>query len=248
MKASYRVAKSLSLIYTFPMSIRENIVAVKSRVEKALSRVGRKPEEVTILAATKTVHAERIREAVEAGIREIGENRVQEAQRKIAVLGREGIRWHMIGRLQRNKVKHAVRLFDMIQSVDSLSLCEELEKRLSGLGKEMDILIEVNIGGEPTKGGIMPEELEAFLEKMASFRHIKCKGLMSIPPWCKNPEKVRPYFSRMYAIWERMKGAGFPRVEMKYLSMGMSEDFEIAIEEGSNMIRVGRAIFGERKR
>ncbi|NOZ64356.1 MAG: YggS family pyridoxal phosphate-dependent enzyme [Caldiserica bacterium] len=230
------------------MSIRENIEEVKRRVEKALSRAGRTTEDIVILAATKTVEVERIREAVEAGIREIGENRVQEAQSKIESLEREGLRWHMIGRLQRNKVKYAVRLFDMIQSVDSLSLCEELEKRLSRAGKELEILVEVNIGGEPTKGGIIPEELGSFLGKIGGFPHIKCKGLMTIPPWFENPEKVRPYFARMYAIWEKVKEAGFPGVEMKYLSMGMSEDFEIAIEEGANMIRVGRAIFGERKR
>ncbi|HEX67470.1 MAG TPA: YggS family pyridoxal phosphate-dependent enzyme [bacterium] len=225
--------------------IRKRIETIREKILDAMKISGVK--EVQILAATKTVEPERIKEAIEAGITLIGENRVQEAKAKIEVLGKERVQWHMIGHLQRNKVKHAIKLFDMIESVDSLPLVEELEKRLSKAGKEMEILVEVNIGKEDTKFGVMPEEVKDFIYKLKDYPHLKCVGLMCIPPWFEDPEKVRPYFVQMRRIKEEIEKEGFPHVEMKILSMGMSDDYVIAVEEGANLVRLGRAIFGERK-
>ncbi|MCD6521715.1 YggS family pyridoxal phosphate-dependent enzyme [Candidatus Calescamantes bacterium] len=225
--------------------IRKRIETIRGKILDAMKISGVK--EVQILAATKTVEPERIKEAIEAGITLIGENRVQEAKAKIEVLGKERVKWHMIGHLQRNKVKQAIKLFDMIESVDSLPLVEELEKRLSKAGKEMEILVEVNIGKEDTKFGVMPEEVKDFIYKLKAYPHLKCVGLMCIPPWFEDPEKVRPYFVQMRRIKEEIEKEGFPHVEMKILSMGMSDDYVIAVEEGANLVRLGRAIFGERK-
>jgi len=229
-------------------SIKENLYRVWERIEKAAQKSGRKREDITLVAVTKTVEVERIREGIEAGIKEIGENRVQEAREKIPLLPREGIKWHMVGHLQRNKAKYAVRLFDMIQSLDSLSLAEELEKRCQKENRTLEVLIEVNIGGEETKFGVAPQEVISLIEKVKDFPHLKIKGLMCVPPWLEDPEKVRPYFIQMRELKEKVIEEKIPGVEMKYLSMGMTDDFEIAIEEGANMVRLGRAIFGERKK
>ncbi len=218
---------------------------MRERIEEAKKKGG--VEEVILVAATKTVEPARIREAISCGIRDIGENRVQEARKKIEILGRENIRWYMIGHLQKNKVKYAIKMFDMIQSLDSLPLAEELERRLAKERKKMPVLVEVNIGRESTKFGIFPEKLKEFIHALREYPHLECRGLMCIPPWSENPENTRPYFARMRELMEEIKKENFPHVKMEILSMGMSDDFEVAIEEGANMVRLGRIIFGERK-
>ena len=232
---------------TARVDVAANLERVRERIERAAERAGRRPEEILLLGATKGVDVERIEAAIEAGLTDIGENYVQEARGKIERIGRDRVRWHMIGRLQRNKAKHAVRLFDVIQTVDSTKLADELEKRAAQEGRALPVLVEVNIGREPQKAGVMPEELLPLCEHISKLPHLKLEGLMCIPPWSENPEDSRPYFAEMRELFERLKEAALPNVEMRWLSMGMSADFEIAIEEGANLVRIGTAIFGPRE-
>ena len=229
------------------VDVAANLERVRERIERAAERAGRRPEEILLLGATKGVDVERIEAAIGAGLTDIGENYVQEARGKIERIGRDRVRWHMIGRLQRNKAKHAVRLFDVIQTVDSTKLADELEKRAAQEGRVLPVLVEVNIGREPQKAGVMPEELLRLCEHISRLPHLKLEGLMCIPPWSENPEDSRPYFAKMRELFERLKEAALPNVEMRWLSMGMSADFEIAIEEGANLVRIGTAIFGPRE-
>lgn len=224
------------------MSIKDNVERIKEKIEKAKERAGRKGF-VHLLGATKSVSPEKIREAYEAGIQLFGENRIQEAIPKIEKLSDLSIEWHFIGHLQKNKAKNAIENFSLIQSLDSLGLAKHLQQIAQIEEKIVPILIEINIGGEATKYGLKVEELAQFVEELAKFENLKLKGIMSIPPYNPDPEKVRHYFKEMYKIYEKLSSI-FPSIE--YLSMGMSEDFEVAIEEGSNMVRIGRAIFGER--
>ncbi|HID55231.1 TPA: YggS family pyridoxal phosphate-dependent enzyme [Candidatus Poribacteria bacterium] len=228
------------------MSVRDNVERVKERIEKAAIRAGRDPSQIRIVAVSKTFPVERILEAIEAGITDIGENRVQEAEPKIAQIGNR-IKWHMVGHLQRNKVKKALGMFDLIQSVDSLRLLDEMEKRAARMGRMIDVLIQVNTSGEETKYGLKPDEVMSFMEVVSQKEHIRVLGLMTIGPLVDDPEKARPSFVMLRRIKEEIEAAKIPKVEMRYLSMGMTDDFEIAIEEGSNMVRIGRAIFGERR-
>lgn len=211
-------------------------------------RAGRNPEEIKLIAVTKTVPPERIIEAIEAGLRIFGENRVQEARDKIPAIMQRApdikLSWHMIGPLQKNKAKYAVKLFDMIHSVDSKELALEINKQAEKIGKIQDILIEVKLSSEETKHGISPEEFFELLEFTCTLKNLNVKGLMTIPPYSENPEDSRPYFRRLRELLEEANIKGFP---LKELSMGMSGDFEIAIEEGATMVRIGTAIFGERK-
>ena len=229
------------------VDIPANLERVRERMEKAAERAGRKVEEILLLGASKGVDVEKILAAIEAGLTDIGENYVQEAKSKIERIGRDKVRWHMIGRLQRNKAKHAVRLFDMIQTVDSARLADELERRASQAGKVIPVLVEVNIGREPQKAGVAPEGLLPLCEHISRLPHLRLEGLMCIPPWSEDPEDSRPYFAEMRRLFERLKEASLPGAEIKWLSMGMSADFEVAIEEGANLIRVGTAIFGPRE-
>ncbi|HKO57646.1 MAG TPA: YggS family pyridoxal phosphate-dependent enzyme [Thermoanaerobaculia bacterium] len=217
--------------------VRDGVAAVRARIEAACSRAGRDPAEVTLVAVSKTFPAQAVQEALAAGITDVGENRVQEArEKKPAVTG--GARWHLIGHLQSNKAKDAVRLFDVIQSVDSESLAEKLARAAEGEGKRQEILLQVNIGREPQKSGIDPDDVERLAETIRAAAALDLRGLMAIPP-VGEAEETRRWFRALRLLRDR--------IGVQHLSMGMSEDFEVAIEEGSTMVRVGRAIFGARQ-
>lgn len=235
------------------MELAANIARVRERIAAAARRVGRDPGEITLVAVTKTVPAHRVREAWELGLTDFGENRVQEAVAKIPLIVPEGAsaldrpspRWHMIGHLQRNKVKHVIPLFDIIHSVDSVRLAQEIERRAERAGKVMPVLLEVNVAGEATKYGFAPEEVAAAVEEIAPLPHLEIHGLMTVAPIAEDPEEVRPHFRRLRELRDEL-ARRFPSLDWHHLSMGMTDDFEVAIEEGATMVRIGRAIFGER--
>lgn len=225
------------------MDIRYNVERVLDRVAEAALRAGRAPQDVTVVAVTKTVDVARIMEAINAGIKHIGENRVQEFVKKHDFIP-AGIKRHLIGTLQTNKVKYIVDKVDLIHSLDRISLAKELNKRAGE--RIIPVLIQVNISREPTKSGIFEEDLESFIEQLQSLDRIRVKGLMTIAPLLSDPEAARPYFARLKKLFDRIKERRYPHIDMEYLSMGMTNDFEVAIEEGANIVRIGRAIFGER--
>ncbi|HHV80017.1 MAG TPA: YggS family pyridoxal phosphate-dependent enzyme [Firmicutes bacterium] len=224
------------------MSLEDNLVRVRQRIAEACKRAGRPIEAVKLVAVTKNVSPDRILEAAGLGVTYFGENRVQEAKKKISVLGdkAQGLRFHMIGHLQRNKVAPALRMFELIHSVDSLRLLQAIERKSDELGITAKILLQVNVSGESTKSGFSPQELNSVLEVATGLRHIQVMGLMTIAPYTENPETVRPYFAQLRELTEID-----PSV-LRELSMGMSGDFEVAIEEGATMVRIGTAIFGSR--
>jgi len=228
--------------------ISQNIAYIRQRIAEAAERAGRRAEEIEIVAVTKTVPPEKIRQALAAGITILGENRVQEAKEKIAALGRDAAAWHLIGHLQTNKAKAAAELFACVQSLDSLRLAAELDRRAAACGRRLPVLVQVNIGREETKFGVEPDEVLDFLLRLAGFSHLEVQGLMAIPPLTLRPEEARGYFRRMAELFRQATGLGLPGMEMRYLSMGMSQDFEVAIEEGANMVRLGTAIFGPRNK
>ena len=213
------------------------------RIEKAARKVGRDPNEIKLVAVSKTVEAARIKEAIEAGVKILGENYVQEAQKKIEEVGRP-VSWHFIGHLQSNKVKYAIRLFDMVHSLDSIPLAEELNRRAEQADRVIRVMIEVNLSKEATKFGTDEEVVVNLAKRIQNLKHLFLEGLMTMPPYFDSPEMSRPYYIALRALKERMVKEGVP---MKELSMGMSNDFEIAIEEGATYVRVGTAIFGPRK-
>lgn len=224
--------------------IKENYLKILEKIYEACEKSRRKPEEVKILGAAKKQSPEKIKLAFELGIKLIGENYVQEAEKKILALKKLPIEWHFIGRLQTNKVKKAIILFSLIQTLDRISLAQEIQKQAEKRNLVVPVFIEVNIGKEPTKGGVEPEKLEEFIEEIKKFDRIKVRGLMCLPPYEENPEKVRPYFKKMREIFEKVKP--YMNSEFKELSMGTSNDFPIAIEEGATIIRIGEALFGKR--
>ena len=226
--------------------VKENILRIRERIAAAAARAGRDPSGVRLMGVTKTVGDDRILQAIEAGIDIIGENYVQEARRKIELMGKSA-EWHFIGHLQTNKAKYAVRLFDMIHSVNRMSLAEELNRRAAGAGVVCRVLIEVNLGGEESKSGAPPEEAPALIRSVAQMANLSIRGLMTMAPWYEDPERARPCFAGLRAIRDRIAAENIPNVAMRELSMGMTDDFEVAVEEGSTIVRVGRAIFGERK-
>lgn len=227
------------------MTIAERIKSVFDRMEAACRRAGREPGSVRLVAVSKTHPPETVREAYEAGLRVFGESRVQEAAAKIPMCPGD-ISWHMIGHLQRNKARHAVQLFDVIHSADSLRLLETLDRLAQEAGRRPQVLLEVNVSGERSKFGMPPEEGPSLLEKATKLRNIQIVGLMTMPPFFEEPEKARPFFQRLRALRDEWRAqTGFSLDE---LSMGMTHDFEIAIEEGATWVRVGTAIFGERRR
>jgi pyridoxal phosphate enzyme (YggS family) len=231
------------------MSVADNIAIVRERLNRAARRAGRNPQEITLMAVSKTFPAERIREAYAAGLRVFGENRVQEfAAKSDALRELSDAEWHLIGHLQSNKANKAVDLFSALDSVDSLKLAEKLNAAAERLEKTLSVLIEVNVGGEQAKSGIDPQspELDAALESAAQLHNLRVRGLMTIPPFTDDPEGARPFFRRLRELRDRIIVRRLPHVEMAVLSMGMSHDFEIAIEEGSTCVRVGTGIFGER--
>lgn len=223
--------------------IRANVARIRDEIAAAAESSGRTAEAITLVAVSKTVEPIRIQAAIEAGIRHLGENRVQEAQEKVPLI-HGPVTWHMVGHLQRNKAGQAVELFDMIQSVDSKRLAEALSRRALQADRIVDVLVEVNVGGEASKIGISPEETESLIEDIKDLPGISVRGLMTIPPYDHNPEKVRPYFRRMHELFQHLKDK--TPTPMVHLSMGMSSDFAVAIEEGATMVRVGTAIFGAR--
>jgi len=227
-------------------SIRERAAHVLGRVAQAAARSGRKGEEIRLIAVGKTKPAEMIGEAIEAGLAVFGENYVQEAEEKIRAFPQA--EWHFIGKLQRNKVKKAVSLFSWIQTVDSLSLLEEISRRAGEAGKVLPVLAEVNLAGEESKAGMDPEALAELIEAAPGLAGISLRGLMAIPPWTEDPEETRPYFVRLRELLAECASRGGAGPQMTELSMGMSNDFEAAIEEGATMVRVGTAIFGSRVR
>jgi len=228
------------------MSIAGNLKIIQDRIAAAAKRAGRDPSSVKLVVVTKTVDTDRISEAVRAGAAILGENRVQEAKEKIEKLGSIAD-WHLIGRLQTNKAKYAVRLFSLIHSVDSGDLARELDRQAAKSGKVQDVLIEVNIAGEASKAGTSSDEALALVRQAAGLEHIAIKGLMTMPPLFDDPEKARPFFAGLRELAKNITRENIPRVSMQELSMGMSGDFEAAVEEGATLVRVGTAIFGERK-
>ena len=226
--------------------VRENILRIRERVAAAAARAGRDPAGVRLMGVTKTVGDDRILQAIEAGIDIIGENYVQEARRKIELMGKNA-EWHFIGHLQTNKAKYAVRLFDMIHSVNRMSLAEELNRRAAAAGVVCRVLIEVNLGGEESKSGAPPEKAPALIRAVAQMANLSIRGLMTMAPWYDDPEKARPCFAGLRSIRDRIAAENIPNVTMRELSMGMTDDFEVAIEEGATLVRVGRAIFGQRQ-
>jgi len=217
--------------------IRANLDRVRERVAKAAERAGRRPSDVLLVGVSKTVEVARIRQAIEAGVPALGENRVQEAKEKVAEIGRP-VPWHLIGHLQTNKVRDAVELFDVIHSLDRLDLAKELDKRARARGRAIDTLVEVNVAGEASKGGVGPDGLGRLLDAVAALSSVKVRGLMAIPPEAKEPDDSRVWFRALRKLGEHYS--------FTELSMGMSGDFEVAIEEGATLVRVGTAIFGPR--
>jgi hypothetical protein len=227
------------------MDIKRNVQKIKEVIKKTAEKSGRKEEDIILLAASKTQPTEKIIQAYEAGIRYFGENKVQEGIKKIEELSNlKDIHWHMIGHLQTNKVKYAVKYYEMIHSVDRKPLVDEIEKRAGKIGKVQDVLIEVNVGKEESKHGVYPEDLNGLFEYILDKKNMKVLGLMCIPPYFEDKEKVRPYFRKLRTLKEELEREF--DVFLPHLSMGMSHDFDIAIEEGATIVRVGSAIFGER--
>jgi len=226
-------------------SVARNIEIIRERIAAAAARAGRREEEVRLMAVTKTVDDRRIAAAIAAGVDIIGENYVQEAKRKIEIMGRSR-EWHLIGHLQTNKAKYAVRLFDMIHSVDRMEVARELNRRAAGENRLLQILVEVNVSGEATKRGVPREEAINLVKEIAPLEHLTIRGLMTMAPWSDNPEDARPFFAALRILGERIAAAGIPGVKMEELSMGMSGDFEVAVEEGATIVRIGRFLFGER--
>jgi len=228
------------------MAIKDNIDSLKVEIGEICNRINRDPRDITIIAIAKTFTHSQILEAFESGIMDIGENRVQEAQQKYEILKDSEIRWHLVGHLQRNKVKKALEIFDLIHSVDSIRLAEEIDRRARSIGKRQKVLIEVNISEEASKYGLSLTDVIPFLEQIHGFTNIAVMGLMAIAPYYEDSERSRPVFQRLRELKEEIEDKGFDHVKMEYLSIGMTNDYRIAIEEGSNMLRIGRRIFGER--
>jgi hypothetical protein len=229
------------------LNIRENFEKVKERIDRAAIKAGRDPQTVRLVAVSKTVEAERVHEAIQAGVSILGENYVQEARDKIDKLG-HSVEWHFIGHLQTNKAKYAVDLFDMIHSIDRVDLAQEIDRIAAKKGKTIPALIQVNISGEESKHGIDRDGLIRLIAEIARLKHITPKGLMTMPPYYDDPEMARPYFQVLRNLKEEMNEQFMGEIRLQELSMGMSNDFEVAIEEGATLVRIGTAIFGERQR
>lgn len=229
-----------------PGTIADRVRSIVDEIRHAAVRAGRAPESVRLLAASKTVSVERVREAVDAGIRHLGENRLQEALPKIEALDREGVVWHFIGTLQRRKVKSVVGRFETIHSVDSLALAEEIARQAKAAGLRQRVLLEVNLGEESSKGGFAPAALVQVLPLLNELEQLDVRGLMAIPPPTATAEAARPYFRQLRELGQALTAQGCRNINMQELSMGMSHDFAVAVEEGATYVRVGTAIFGAR--
>ncbi|HEY0323801.1 MAG TPA: YggS family pyridoxal phosphate-dependent enzyme [Pyrinomonadaceae bacterium] len=229
--------------------LRERLEEVRRRIALSAGRSRRQPEEITLIAVSKTHSVEVVRRAIEAGVLDLGENRVQEAEGKILEIGREAARWHLIGHLQSNKARRAVQLFELVHSLDSTELALKLNRMCVEEGHAvLPVLVQVDLGAEETKSGVSESELPEIVEQVAACEHLRLTGLMTLPPFFEDVLRVRPYFSRLRELRDQYKARGAFGDARGELSMGMSHDFEVAIEEGATMVRVGTAIFGERHR
>ena len=226
--------------------IRENYGRVNERIAIAARRAGRNPEDVLLIAASKGVEVERLNEGLSAGIKILGESKVQEAMPKLQALGNKA-EWHFIGHLQGNKVKYVVGAFTLIHSVDSIELSEEINSRAEKMGMIQNVLLEVNVSGEKGKFGVMPDKVNTITKAFSGLKHISLRGFMTVPPYSDDPEDARPYFRMLRELRDNAMHTGICTDDCRELSMGMSGDFEVAIEEGATMVRIGTAIFGVRK-
>jgi hypothetical protein len=228
------------------MDLKKRLENVNDRINKAALKCGRDPENIHLVAVSKTIPANRVKEAIELGVTILGENYVQEARDKFNLLGTYPVSWHFIGHLQTNKAKYAVRLFDLIHSVDTLKLARELDKQAKKVNKVQDILIQINVSKEPSKSGSDMENAANLIKDIERLENLSVKGLMAMPPFFNNPEKARPYFIALRNLRDQIQKT-LPGVALDELSMGMTGDFEVAIEEGATFVRIGTAIFGERR-
>ena len=226
--------------------IAERLAAIRNRIDNAARGAGRDPASVRLIAVSKTFPISAVREAYAAGQRDFGENRVQEALQKIAVSTDLSIRWHLIGHLQSNKARKAAPAFAMVQSVDSTELLQKLDAAAEEAGRSLELLIQVDLAGEATKHGARPEEVPRLFEAAAACRAARVVGLMTLPPVPETPEEARPWFRRLRELRDQWQAAGVPASMLRELSMGMSGDFEVAVQEGATLVRVGTAIFGSR--
>ena len=228
------------------VDVAANYRKIIDRVSEAALRVGRNPREIKLLAAAKSQSVELVQAAIAAGVRLIGENYVQEAEEKRHAIS-EAVEWHMIGHLQRNKVKAALNTFNLIQSLDSVALARELDKEGRKSGKRVRTLIEINLGDEQSKSGIGRDKVAELVERVSELAHLQVEGLMAVPPFKENPEEIRPYFRSLRELQVELQGRKIPNGSFNELSMGMTHDYPIAIEEGATIVRIGTALFGPRK-
>ena len=226
------------------MNIEKNLIRLRERIERAAQRAGRNPEEIQLVVVTKTVGTDKIHQAIECGVSKLGENRVHEASAKQSEIGRS-IEWHMVGHLQSRKAKEAVKVFDMVQSVESISTARALQKRCTETDSLMPVLIEVNTSGEEQKYGVSPDDAEPLIYEVAGMHNVRIRGLMTMAALVADPEEARPSFRRLRELAERLREKDIEGAHFDILSMGMSDDFEVAIEEGSTMLRIGTAVFAE---
>ena len=228
------------------MAVLDNLQLIKEKIKQSAIKSNRSVEEIQIIAVTKTVEIELIQDAIDAGITDVGENRVQELTRKYDVL-RDKVKWHLIGHLQKNKVKYIVDKVELIHSLDSYDLALEINRRAGDINRIINCLVQVNVSEEESKYGISPDEVNRFFESIEDLKYVHVVGLMTIAPYTEEKEETRIYFKKLKDIYNNVAKLGFKNTSMKYLSMGMSNDFEVAIEEGANLVRIGSAIFGERE-
>lgn len=228
------------------VDIAENLKMVRAHIAKSASHREAREDAVQLVAVTKNHGLDSIQEAIRCGVTDIGENRVQEAREKFEVLGNR-VRWHLIGHLQKNKAKYAVRIFDLIHSLDSEDLADALQKEASKLQKVQDVLVQVNLAQEPQKFGVAKDDLQALLSHVDGLENLRLRGLMCIAPNYENPEEARPLFRQMYALYQDVRRTSWQRAQISYLSMGMTHDYRIAVAEGANIVRIGTAIFGPRE-
>ena len=227
--------------------MKQRLEQIRQRIRQAAESCGRDADSVRLVAVSKTVAADIVKEAIEAGVTTLGENYVQEARDKFKALAQYAVSWHFIGHLQSNKAKYAVRLFDLIHSVDSLKLARELDKQAGKLDKIQQILLQVNISAEGTKSGISTDEAPRLIAEINQLKNIAVKGLMTMPPYFYQPQKVQPFFAALRNLRDQIREHSLPNVSLDELSMGMTGDFEVAIKEGATLVRIGTAIFGERQ-
>lgn len=227
--------------------MKERLQTLLGRIRKAAVDCGRDPQSVRLVAVNKTVSVERVREAVAAGVDTLGENYIQEARAKIEALAALPVAWHFIGHLQSNKAKYAVRLFELIHTVDSLKLAAELDRQAARVGKTQRVLVQVNVSGEASKSGASETEASRLVEEIAKLAHLSVEGLMTMPPFFDQPVKARPFFGALRRLRDNIQQRRLPGVDLRELSMGMTGDFEVAIAEGATLVRIGTALFGERR-